>query len=88
MRGDPLSRPLIEIARDLRENRTSARVLIEAAIASHERSGGRLQPDRHDLRRGTLRHSDDPGLRRERDFREEPANIFRFPEWHLPRGLN
>jgi len=37
-----LSRPLIEIARDLREERTRARELIEAAIACHERFGERL----------------------------------------------
>jgi hypothetical protein len=36
MPGDPLSRPLIEIARDLREGRTRARDLIEAAIGRHE----------------------------------------------------
>jgi hypothetical protein len=33
MPSDPLSRPLIEIARDLRERRASARELVEAAIA-------------------------------------------------------
>jgi Asp-tRNA(Asn)/Glu-tRNA(Gln) amidotransferase A subunit family amidase len=37
MPSDPLSRPLIEIARDLRERRASARELVEAAIARHER---------------------------------------------------
>ena len=42
MPGDPLSRPLVEIARDLREKRTSARELVEAAIARHERFGERL----------------------------------------------
>jgi aspartyl-tRNA(Asn)/glutamyl-tRNA(Gln) amidotransferase subunit A len=42
MPGDPLSRPLIELARDLRERRASARELIEAAIAQHERFGERL----------------------------------------------
>jgi aspartyl-tRNA(Asn)/glutamyl-tRNA(Gln) amidotransferase subunit A len=42
MPSDPLSRPLIEIARDLRERRASARELIEAAIARHERFGERL----------------------------------------------
>ena len=42
MPGDPLSRPLIEIAHDLRERRASARELVEAAIARHERFGERL----------------------------------------------
>jgi hypothetical protein len=42
MPSDPLSRPLIEIERDLRERRASARELIEAAIARHERFGERL----------------------------------------------
>ena len=42
MPGDPLSRPLIEIARDLRERQVSARDLVEAAIARHERFGERL----------------------------------------------
>ena len=42
MPSDPLSRPLIEIARDLRERRASARELVEAAIARHERLGERL----------------------------------------------
>jgi hypothetical protein len=39
MPGDPLSRPLTEIARDLRKKRTSARELVEAAIARHARFG-------------------------------------------------
>ncbi len=42
MPGDLLSRPLIEIARDLRETRTTARELIEAAIDRHARFGERL----------------------------------------------
>ena len=42
MPSDPLSRPLIEIARDLRERRASALELVEAAIAGHERFGERL----------------------------------------------
>ena len=42
MPSDPLSRPLIEVARDLRERRASARELVEAAIARHERFGERL----------------------------------------------
>ena len=42
MPGDPLSRPLIELTRDLRERRASARELVEAAIAQHERFGERL----------------------------------------------
>jgi aspartyl-tRNA(Asn)/glutamyl-tRNA(Gln) amidotransferase subunit A len=42
MPSDPLSRSLIEIARDLRERRASARELVEAAIAGHERFGERL----------------------------------------------
>ena len=42
MPSDPLSRPLIEIALDLRERRASARELGEAAIARHERFGERL----------------------------------------------
>jgi aspartyl-tRNA(Asn)/glutamyl-tRNA(Gln) amidotransferase subunit A len=42
MPGDPLSRPLIELAHDLRERRASARELVEAAIAQHERFGERL----------------------------------------------
>jgi hypothetical protein len=41
MPGDPLSRPLIEIARELRDRRTSARELVEVAIARHERFGKR-----------------------------------------------
>src|SRR5260221_13339020 len=42
MPGDLLSGPLIEIARDLREKRVTARELIEAAIVAHERFGERL----------------------------------------------
>jgi aspartyl-tRNA(Asn)/glutamyl-tRNA(Gln) amidotransferase subunit A len=42
MPGDLLSRPLIEIAGDLREKRVTARELVEAAIARHERFGERL----------------------------------------------
>src|SRR5438552_15758957 len=42
MSGDPLSRPLIDIARGLRNRRASARELIEAAVARHERFGERL----------------------------------------------
>ena len=42
MPSDPLSRPLIEIARELRERRPTARELVEAAIARHERFGERL----------------------------------------------
>ena len=42
MPSDPLSRPLVEIARDLRERRLTARELVEAAIARHERFGERL----------------------------------------------
>ena len=40
--GDLLSGALTEIARDLREKRVTARELIEAAIARHERFGERL----------------------------------------------
>jgi Amidase len=47
MPGDLLSRPLIEIARDLREKRATARELIEAAIARHERFGERLHAYLH-----------------------------------------
>ena len=43
MPGDLLSRPLIEIAADLREKRVTARELIEAAIFRHERFGERLR---------------------------------------------
>lgn len=39
---DLLSRPLIEIARDLRDKRTTAQGLVEAAIGRHERFGDRL----------------------------------------------
>jgi len=42
MPGDLLSGALIEVARDLREKRVTARELIEAAIARHERFGQRL----------------------------------------------
>src|SRR5207237_5665663 len=42
MPGDLLSGSLIEVARDLREKRVTARQLIEAAIARHERFGARL----------------------------------------------
>ena len=42
MPSDPLSRPVIEIERDLRERRASAQELVEAAIARHERFGERL----------------------------------------------
>ena len=42
MPGDPISRPLIEIARELRERRATARELVEAAIARHARFGERL----------------------------------------------
>jgi aspartyl-tRNA(Asn)/glutamyl-tRNA(Gln) amidotransferase subunit A len=42
MPGDLLSRPLIEIAADLREKRVTAWELTEAAIGRHERFGERL----------------------------------------------
>src|SRR5215467_13417384 len=42
MPGHPLSRPLIEIARELRDRRASARELVDAAIAWHESVGKRL----------------------------------------------
>jgi aspartyl-tRNA(Asn)/glutamyl-tRNA(Gln) amidotransferase subunit A len=42
MPGDPLSGALIEIARDLREKRVTARELLEAAIARHERFSEQL----------------------------------------------
>src|SRR5436190_4704294 len=42
MPGDPFSRPLIEIAREVRDRRATARELVEAAIARHEHFGGRL----------------------------------------------
>ena len=42
MPGDPLSRPLIEIARKLRDRRATAQELVDAAIARHERVGERL----------------------------------------------
>src|SRR5499433_347635 len=42
MPGDPLSRPLIEIARELRDRRATARELVEAAAGRHERFGERL----------------------------------------------
>jgi aspartyl-tRNA(Asn)/glutamyl-tRNA(Gln) amidotransferase subunit A len=42
MPGHPLSRTLIELALDLREKRVTARELIEASIARHERFGERL----------------------------------------------
>ena len=42
MSSDPLSRPLIEIAQDLRDRRVTARELVEIAIARHERVGERL----------------------------------------------
>src|SRR5690348_15281749 len=42
MPGDPLSRPLIEIARELRDRRATARELVDAAIARHESVGERL----------------------------------------------
>jgi aspartyl-tRNA(Asn)/glutamyl-tRNA(Gln) amidotransferase subunit A len=42
MPSDLLFRPLIEIARDLREKRARARELIDAAITCHERFGERL----------------------------------------------
>ena len=47
MPGDLLSRPLVEIGHDLREKRTTARELIEAAIARHERFGERLHAYSH-----------------------------------------
>jgi aspartyl-tRNA(Asn)/glutamyl-tRNA(Gln) amidotransferase subunit A len=42
MPDDLLSRPLIEIAADLREKRVTARDLVEAAIGRHERFGEQL----------------------------------------------
>src|ERR1700736_691270 len=42
MSSDPLSRPLIDIARELRDRRASARELVEAAIARHEPFGERV----------------------------------------------
>jgi len=45
MRGDLLSRPLIEIAADLREKRVTTRNWPKAAIGRHERFGERLHAD-------------------------------------------
>src|SRR5215470_9020788 len=42
MPSDPLFRPLIEIARELRDRRTTARELVDAAIARHDSVGKRL----------------------------------------------
>src|SRR5437764_15061130 len=42
MPSDPLSRPLIEIAQDLRDRRVTSRELVEMAIARHECVGERL----------------------------------------------
>ena len=42
MPGDPLSRPLIDFARELRDRRATARDLVDAAIARHESVGERL----------------------------------------------
>jgi hypothetical protein len=36
--------------------------------------------DRRDVCCRALRHGDDATPRRERNFREEPANIFQFPD--------
>jgi Amidase len=47
MPADLFSRPLIEIARDLREKRVTARELIDTAIARHERFGERLHAYSH-----------------------------------------
>ena len=38
-----ISRPLVEIARELRERRLTSQEVVEAAIARHERFGERLQ---------------------------------------------
>src|SRR6202045_3605757 len=43
MPGDPLSRPLIDIARELRDRRASARGPGDAAICRHDRFGERLR---------------------------------------------
>jgi Asp-tRNA(Asn)/Glu-tRNA(Gln) amidotransferase A subunit family amidase len=42
MPGHLLSRPLVEIAADLRARRVTARELVEATIGRHERLGERL----------------------------------------------
>src|SRR5499426_474340 len=42
MPGDPLSRPLIEIAQELRDRRATVQELVDAAIARHESVGERL----------------------------------------------
>jgi aspartyl-tRNA(Asn)/glutamyl-tRNA(Gln) amidotransferase subunit A len=47
MANDLLLRPLIEIARDLRAKQVTARELVEAAIARHERFGERLHAYAH-----------------------------------------
>jgi aspartyl-tRNA(Asn)/glutamyl-tRNA(Gln) amidotransferase subunit A len=47
MANDPLFRPLVEIARDLRARQVTARELVEAAIARHERFGERLHAYSH-----------------------------------------
>jgi aspartyl-tRNA(Asn)/glutamyl-tRNA(Gln) amidotransferase subunit A len=47
MPGDLFFRSLVEIARDLREKRVTARELIEAAIACHKRFGERLHAYSH-----------------------------------------
>ena len=55
MPGDLVSGALIEVARDLREKRVTARELIEVAIARHERFGERLQERQRRLK---IRHLD------------------------------
>jgi aspartyl-tRNA(Asn)/glutamyl-tRNA(Gln) amidotransferase subunit A len=47
MTHNPSFRPLIETARDLREKRLTARELVEAAIARHERFGEKLHAYSH-----------------------------------------
>ena len=39
---DLISRPLVEIAQELRERRLTSQEVVEAAIARHERFGERL----------------------------------------------
>ena len=44
--ADPISLPLIEIARALRDRRATAQELVEQAIARHDRFGERLHATR------------------------------------------
>jgi len=79
MPGDLLSRPLIEIAADLRTKRVTARELVEAAISRHERFGERLRLTRFGRQSKLSRSLRRPMLPLLRGLRSVPCRACLFP---------